>query len=1168
MTIKRKTMVAFGVLVILLWPLDAIVDYYFYFDRTFWQLLVTDVPSHEVYVRLIMMGIAAVCGLLCAYLVGRLERKTIQAERSEARANERNRQIREVSSRFQKLVEFDTDGLIVVNTDGVVQFANQAARRMFNKPSEEMIGTNLGVPAADDEPAEIEIIGDSASRNIVEMRSVDMEWKGDLCSLISVRDITERKVRENTIERLNSLLSTIRNVNRLIVQVKDLNKLMQDACNLLAEARGYECCSIALLNEESGMISPVARAGFSTSVDFAISPEGDGEAPECAREVLKTGDMCLRLPAKDCPACAYDNAEAQRPSVTVPMRLERDVVGLLHVHIGDVGEIKEREKELLEGVAQDLAFAWEKWRSEQELQESENKFRQIFDSANDAMYVHNLTEEGMPGRFIEVNRVACEMLGYSHEEFLQMSPMDIDPPERQDELVDIMPAILGDGQKTFEGEHVAKDGSRVPVEISSHLAEIGGKRRVLSIARDISERKRREDKILRLNSLLRAIRSLNKAIVEADEAEELLQRSCDLLLENTRYTHIWVTTFDEAGKPFSTGFAGRDEQFEEFLAQIESGFMPRCAEQAREKPGVPFVLFPERDCGDCPIIDLHAGSKSIQCGFPENAKISGLLGFRCPEDHELGTEERDLIAEVALDLAHGLQRIEAEKEVEESEQRYRRLFETAQDGMLILDTDTKKIIDANPFIRKILGYSRAELMGKKLWEIGPFKHIAENRERFKNLVEQGYVRYEDLPMETKDGEEVSVEFVSNTYMAGDKKVVQCNIRDITERKRAEERLQRAQKQVIDQERRQALTQMASGIAHDFNNALSTIKGFTDLLLRSKEKLNDTEIVTQYLERVRTAASNASQTVRRMRKFYRPSEGTNFGPVDINSLIQESIAMTQPRWREQARAGGGEITIEKDLGDIPPVEGDENELSEMLTNLIFNAVDAMPQGGTLSFSTREKNGKVVLRVGDTGKGMSKETREQCFDPFYTTKHETGTGLGLSTVHGTVQRHNGKIDVESEKGEGTTFRIVLPAHQKGFKEEEKSPESEKRTGLRILVAEDEEEQQVLIAEYLRMDDHQPDVVPNGREGLRKFMGGYYDLVITDRSMPEVNGDQFAMEVREEAPEKPVIMLTGFGDIMDAVGDKPENVDVVLSKPVTLEKLRGAISRVTAGADDSEP
>ncbi len=377
-----------------------------------------------------------------------------------------------------------------------------------------------------------------------------------------------------------------------------------------------------------------------------------------------------------------------------------------------------------------------------------------------------------------------------------------------------------------------------------------------------------------------------------------------------------------------------------------------------------------------------------------------------------------------------------------------------------------------------------------------------------------------------------------------------------------EELRRTQDQLIYQERQRALVQLASGIAHDFNNALSSILGFTDLLLQKPEMLDDRQRVTRYLELMRTAASDAAAVVRRMRQFYRPcQENEAFSSLSPNALVQEAISLTEPRWKEDAAGQGIQIKVETHLENVPFVAGNEAELHAMLTNLIFNSVEAMPEGGTMTLRTRSEEGEVLLEVSDTGVGMSEEVRKHCLDPFFTSKSADGTGLGLSVVQGIVRRHNGTIEIESEQGRGTTVRIRLPSKeaepQAGAPAQ---PEAWQRT-LSVLVVEDQHGPRELLREYLKTDGHKVETAADGAEGLRKFRAGWFDLVITDRAMPEFSGDQLAAIIKNEVPKKPVILLTGFGDMMEAAGEEPAAVDLVLSKPVTLDRLREAMRTVLA-------
>ncbi|MBC8229705.1 response regulator [bacterium] len=371
-------------------------------------------------------------------------------------------------------------------------------------------------------------------------------------------------------------------------------------------------------------------------------------------------------------------------------------------------------------------------------------------------------------------------------------------------------------------------------------------------------------------------------------------------------------------------------------------------------------------------------------------------------------------------------------------------------------------------------------------------------------------------------------------------------------------LRATQQQIIRQERLRALGQLASGIAHDFNNNLTPILGFTDLLLDSLESLDDKESVRYYLTLINTAAKDASNVVSRLREFYRHREEDEIiTSVNINQLVKQTIELTQPKWKDQAQANSITIDIEADLQEVPLISGNEEELREVLTNLILNAVDAMPKNGTITLRTRFEGKQVVLEVSDTGVGMTEEVKQRCFEPFFSTKQERGTGLGLAMVYGIINRGKGTIEILSEPGRGTTFIINLPIQIKQqVKERGKETEVPLRS-LHVLVVDDETMVRDVVTKYLTADGHTVETATNGREGLEKFHSGRFHLVITDRAMPDMGGVQLAALIKQLAPKMPIIMLTGFGDIMAAQGTMPEGVDFLLSKPITLTAFREALA-----------
>jgi signal transduction histidine kinase len=373
-------------------------------------------------------------------------------------------------------------------------------------------------------------------------------------------------------------------------------------------------------------------------------------------------------------------------------------------------------------------------------------------------------------------------------------------------------------------------------------------------------------------------------------------------------------------------------------------------------------------------------------------------------------------------------------------------------------------------------------------------------------------------------------------------------------------LRNTQAQIIKQERLRALGMMAGGIAHDFNNALTMMLGYGELLLPYLQ-FNAPEKERGYLAHMISAAEDARQIVARLREFYRPAGSEDVRhAVDLNQIIEQAVGLTQPKWKGACQASGIHIHVKTELAAIPPVAGSAPELREMLTNFIFNSVDAMPGGGTITISTSMKGEHVCVAIRDTGVGMTSEERSRCLEPFFTTKGEGGTGLGLAVVYGIVQRHEGSIEVTSEKGVGTTFFVSFPPTTNIH-----LPVAEQVASfdapLRVLVADDQEIICELLSEYLRTDGHAVTHALDGIAALEKFEAGEFDLVVTDQSMPGLNGVQLAAAIKAARPGIPVVLLTGFGDEMQASGQVPAEIDVVVSKPVSQSDLRRAITKAVS-------
>jgi signal transduction histidine kinase len=375
-------------------------------------------------------------------------------------------------------------------------------------------------------------------------------------------------------------------------------------------------------------------------------------------------------------------------------------------------------------------------------------------------------------------------------------------------------------------------------------------------------------------------------------------------------------------------------------------------------------------------------------------------------------------------------------------------------------------------------------------------------------------------------------------------------------------LKTTQKEVIQQERLRALGQMASGVVHDVNNALSAILGYTELWMMFPKMLDSREKILHDLGTINTAAKDATHIIRRLRGFYRPrEEGNALIPVALNEVIAQAIDITQPKWHTQASERGAIITIEKALENIPDIEGDDADLREMFINLIFNAVDAMPEGGTLAFRTGAAGEQAVLEVSDTGIGMTEEVREKCLEPFFSTKGERGTGMGLAMVFGIIQRHRGTLDIVSAPGKGTTFRIRFPIPSTRPVVDSRVQQLGLPHALRVLVVEDDAAQLEQIVRHLEEDGHAAVAAASGVEGLEKFHKGQFDVVITDAVMPEMDGFALAKAIKKVAPRKPIILITGYPlpEEEDAGMAGPNAaITVVLQKPIILQLFRRALSQ----------
>jgi signal transduction histidine kinase/CheY-like chemotaxis protein len=388
-----------------------------------------------------------------------------------------------------------------------------------------------------------------------------------------------------------------------------------------------------------------------------------------------------------------------------------------------------------------------------------------------------------------------------------------------------------------------------------------------------------------------------------------------------------------------------------------------------------------------------------------------------------------------------------------------------------------------------------------------------------------------------------------------------NCRLFARLRRAYEELRVAQSQLIQAEKMRALGELAGGMAHEFNNSLCGVLGFLELTLWDKGLAPSSR---GYLESARTCALDAAQTVRRVQDFARQRQHDAPAQVlDVNDLVRQTVELTRHKWEGLAFARGTPIEVRVQAGAAAPVCGQPAELREVLTNLIFNAVDAMPQGGTLTVRAWGDGGDVFLAVEDTGLGIRDADRRRLFEPFFTTKAERGNGLGLSITFAIVRRHGGDIGVESRLGRGSTFTVRLPAAPQAtaiVAPPAAADQPAATAGLRVLVVEDEESIRRFLETCLTRLGHQPRLAADGREAVAALAEERFDVVLTDLGLPHVSGEDVAREAARRSPPTPVVLLTGWADQLRAEHIAVEGVRRVLGKPVTIEALRQVLAEVT--------
>jgi len=503
------------------------------------------------------------------------------------------------------------------------------------------------------------------------------------------------------------------------------------------------------------------------------------------------------------------------------------------------------------------------------------------------------------------------------------------------------------------------------------------------------------------------------------------------------------------------------------------------------------------------------------------------------------------------------ERRRTEVALEDSEMRYRRLFETAQDAILILDERQGKIFDANPFIKDMLGYSQGEIVGKELWQIGMFRDAEENKAAFRELQDKGYIRYENLPLKTKAGEQIEVEFVSNVYQVDHHKVIQCNIRDITERSRLERQTHEQAGALAELHQRK--DEFLAMLSHELRNPLSAIFSALHVL---RLQGNENPIQQRAMATMERQVGQLAHLVDDLLEVSRVITGRiqlQFERLDLRDIAEHAIASVRPLIERTKH----ELSVSLPAEPVW-VQGDPTRLEQVVVNLLNNAAKYTDEGGHIWLTVKQEDHEVevVLRVRDTGVGIAPELLPRIFDLFTQAnrtldRSEGGLGIGLSLVQKLVELHGGKVAAHSGGlGQGSEFVVRLPAlSPTGEPIAPSQPARRSGQTSRVLVVDDNVDAADMLVMMLQMFGHEVKAAYSGHAALETAVEYQPDFVLLDIGLPDMNGYEVAQHLRQQQQTKNVslIAMTGYGQDSDRQRSEEAGIDLHLVKPVDPKKLQ---------------
>lgn len=757
--------------------------------------------------------------------------------------------------------------------------------------------------------------------------------------------------------------------------------------------------------------------------------------------------------------------------------------------------------------------------AQEELRQSEVKHRLLFESANDAIFIHNLKEQ-----ILAANPLAVERLGYTHSELMSMTVNQLASADEGFIIHEWTERLKAQGHLTFETAHQCKDGSLIPTEISARQIEWEGQPAVMSICRDITERKRAEETLAE----------------ESTRRRILFEQSPDGIVIIDPQTKLFID--------FNTAAHQQLDYSREEFTQL-SLFDLEAMETAEETKARVAAVIREGKADFETVQHTRQGKARNVHVTAQIVDVQGQPIYHC----------------IWRDIT---ERKRAEEALLESEKKLQVIFKRSPVGIILLDCQGV-VLDCNQHFANIFDVQREEYLGMNLLDKmrkGPV------RQNLVDAISNEKINYYEGPYTSVvNGKQFFIN-ISSEKIAPD--LIIAIIMDFTDRKRAEEEKAKLEIQLIQAQKMEAIGSLAGGIAHDLNNILFPISGLSEMLLN---EIPPDNLAHASLDQIYKSAQRGSDLVKQILAFSRQSNPRKL-PIRVQPILKEVLKLTRATIPMNL-----EITSNIDE-DCSMISADPTQMHQVALNLIMNAYHAVEQpGGIIHVELKEtifeknelydnsmKSGKCAcITISDTGTGIDQTLIDKIFTPYFTTKElGKGTGLGLSVVHGIVKEHGGDIQVNSEVGKGTVFRVYLPLLEDANDSKAAAVIRIHPTGCeRILIVDDEEPIVRMEQMMLEKNGYQVTACTSSIDALAAFKASSssFDLVISDRGMPNMTGEQLAAELISIRPGIPIILCTGFCEEKDMLRAKSMGVTEFLMKPVATGDLATMVRKVLDEATD---